>query len=112
MAEEDVGVEGAQALRLAALLLRRFGQGLFIAVPVQVHTVLGQQVFAQQRPVQQSLKGRIGNVQFEGACRGNTQGVAALAEGLPAREVAARLKGIDFTSVSIWTEAFSWQKRT
>ena len=41
------------------------------------------------------VEGRICNVQFEGGCRGNTQGVAALAEGLPAREVAARLKGID-----------------
>ncbi len=39
--------------------------------------------------------GVVHNVAFEGGCRGNTQGVAALAEGMPAEEVVKRLKGID-----------------
>lgn len=38
--------------------------------------------------------GRIRNVEFEGGCSGNTQGVARLAEGLPAEEVLQRLSGI------------------
>lgn len=41
------------------------------------------------------VEGRICNVQFSGGCKGNTQGVAALAEGMPAREVVQRLKGLD-----------------
>ena len=39
--------------------------------------------------------GRVYNVKFIGGCRGNTQGVAALAEGMKAEEVVSRLKGID-----------------
>ena len=39
-------------------------------------------------------KGIIRNVIFEGGCRGNTQGVAQLAIGKNAREVARLLKGI------------------
>ena len=35
------------------------------------------------------------NVQFIGGCRGNTQGVARLAEGMEATEVVKRLKGIE-----------------
>ncbi len=38
--------------------------------------------------------GRVFNVQFEGGCSGNTQGVAALAEGMEATEAIARLSGI------------------
>lgn len=34
------------------------------------------------------------NVKFIGGCRGNTQGVAALAEGMQAQELVARLAGI------------------
>ena len=41
------------------------------------------------------VEGRICNVCFTGGCRGNTQGVAALAEGMTAREVVQRLKGLD-----------------
>lgn len=41
------------------------------------------------------VEGRIYNVQFVNGCRGNTQGVAALAEGQLASEVVRRLKGID-----------------
>ena len=38
--------------------------------------------------------GIIKNVRFEGGCSGNTQGVAALAKGMPVDEVIDRLKGI------------------
>ena len=40
------------------------------------------------------VDGYIHHVQFVGGCSGNTKGVAILAEGVEAREVAARLKGI------------------
>ena len=33
------------------------------------------------------------NVRFEGGCHGNTQGLAALAEGMQAEELVKRLKG-------------------
>lgn len=38
--------------------------------------------------------GVIRNVRFEGGCSGNTQGVAALVEGMTAEEAIRRLKGI------------------
>ena len=38
--------------------------------------------------------GIVKNVQFTGGCSGNTQGVAKLVEGMPAKEVIARLEGI------------------
>ena len=38
--------------------------------------------------------GLVRNVKFLGGCSGNTQGVAALAEGMPVDEVIARLEGI------------------
>lgn len=38
--------------------------------------------------------GKVRNVQFIDGCHGNTQGVAALAEGMAVDEVIARLKGI------------------
>lgn len=41
------------------------------------------------------VDGVIRNVVFVGGCRGNTQGVGALAEGMPAEEVVRRLKGIE-----------------
>lgn len=34
------------------------------------------------------------NVRFEGGCSGNTQGIAALVEGLHAEEAIRRLEGI------------------
>ena len=34
------------------------------------------------------------SVEFVGGCSGNTQGVAKLVEGMPAKEVIARLEGI------------------
>ena len=39
--------------------------------------------------------GIVKNVRFVGGCHGNTQGIAALAEGMPAEQLIARLKGID-----------------
>jgi len=38
--------------------------------------------------------GLVKNVRFISGCSGNTQGVAALAEGMKAEDVVARLKGI------------------
>ena len=38
---------------------------------------------------------KVKNVLFEGGCHGNTQGVAALVEGMDVDEVISRLKGID-----------------
>jgi len=39
--------------------------------------------------------GKVFNVVFTGGCRGNTQGVARLAEGMEAEEVVKRCKGIE-----------------
>ena len=38
--------------------------------------------------------GVVNNVKFSGGCSGNTQGVAALVEGMKADEVVERLSGI------------------
>ncbi len=38
--------------------------------------------------------GIVHNVRFVGGCNGNTQGVSLLAEGMPAREVVKRLRGV------------------
>ena len=38
--------------------------------------------------------GIVRNVQFEGGCNGNTQGVSRLVEGMPVQEVIDRLEGI------------------
>lgn len=40
------------------------------------------------------VDGRVKNVRFTGGCGGNTQGVAALAEGMTPEELIARLEGI------------------
>lgn len=39
--------------------------------------------------------GIIRDVQFEGGCNGNLQGIAALVKGMPAEEAAAKLRGIN-----------------
>ena len=39
--------------------------------------------------------GCIYNIEFTRGCRGNTQGVARLAEGMPAEDVVRRLKGVE-----------------
>lgn len=38
--------------------------------------------------------GRVKNIHFTGGCAGNTQGVAALAEGMTTDEIIGRLSGI------------------
>ncbi len=38
--------------------------------------------------------GAVHNVEFTGGCSGNTQGVAALVEGMDAKEAVHRMKGI------------------
>lgn len=40
------------------------------------------------------VDGCVRNVKFEGGCHGNTQGVAALVEGMNAEEAVRRLSGI------------------
>ncbi len=40
------------------------------------------------------VDGKVTNVKFLGGCNGNTQGVAALVEGLKVEEVIGKLKGI------------------
>ncbi|HIV86089.1 MAG TPA: TIGR03905 family TSCPD domain-containing protein [Candidatus Monoglobus merdigallinarum] len=41
------------------------------------------------------VDGRVRNISFVGGCHGNTQGVAALAEGMEAKKVIELLKDID-----------------
>ncbi len=41
------------------------------------------------------VNGIVCNVKFNGGCKGNTYGVAALAEGMCVEDVATRLTGID-----------------
>lgn len=40
------------------------------------------------------IDGKVRNVRFAGGCGGNTQGVAALAEGMDAKELVSKLEGI------------------
>lgn len=48
------------------------------------------------RAIEVHLDGDIvSNVKFTGGCGGNTQGVAALVQGMKVDDVLARLKGID-----------------
>lgn len=39
-------------------------------------------------------KGKLKNVKFIGGCKGNTQGIEKLVEGMELNEVISRLKGI------------------
>lgn len=38
--------------------------------------------------------GKVKNVQFNGGCNGNTQGIAKLVEGMDAKDVISRLEGV------------------
>jgi len=40
------------------------------------------------------IDGKVRNVKFDGGCNGNTQGVAALVEGMDAEEAIRRMDGI------------------
>ena len=41
------------------------------------------------------IDGKLHNVRFIGGCHGNTQGICKLVEGMDAKEVVSKLKGID-----------------
>ena len=41
------------------------------------------------------VDGKVTNTKFIGGCHGNTQGVAALVEGMDVEEAIRRMKGID-----------------
>lgn len=41
------------------------------------------------------VDGKVRNVHFTGGCNGNTQGVAALVEGMDVNEAISRMKGIN-----------------
>ncbi len=41
------------------------------------------------------VNGILHNVVFSGGCKGNTQGVAALSEGMTLEDAITRMKGID-----------------
>ena len=51
-------------------------------------------VCAQEIQFEMDADQKVHNVQFFGGCSGNTQGVAALVEGMDADEVISRLEGI------------------
>lgn len=40
------------------------------------------------------VDGKVTNVQFDGGCNGNTQGVSRLVEGMPVEEAISRMEGI------------------
>jgi uncharacterized protein (TIGR03905 family) len=40
-------------------------------------------------------EGKLHDVSFEGGCNGNLKAIGIFAEGMDAREVAAKLKGVD-----------------
>ncbi len=40
------------------------------------------------------VDGRVHNVEFDGGCSGNTQGVARLVEGMEVEDAISRMKGI------------------
>lgn len=51
--------------------------------------------------------GIVRNVVFTGGCRGNTTGVASLAEGMPAEEIVKRLRGIECRGSTSCPDQFS-----
>ncbi|MBQ3093628.1 MAG: TIGR03905 family TSCPD domain-containing protein [Clostridia bacterium] len=58
------------------------------------HTYSPKGVCSRQISFDLDDEGCVHNVQFYGGCHGNTQGLAALCEGMLADEVISRLKGI------------------
>ena len=40
------------------------------------------------------VDGKVVNVQFDGGCNGNTQGISRLIEGMPVEEAIRRMEGI------------------
>lgn len=58
-------------------------------------TYIPQGVCSRQIDITVSDEGIVERVQFTGGCSGNTQGVAALAQGRSVEEVVGLLRGID-----------------
>ncbi len=58
------------------------------------HTYQPKGVCSRQISFEIDEDGRVRNVSFFGGCHGNTQGLSRLAEGMDARELITRLRGI------------------
>ena len=58
------------------------------------HIVYKTQGVCSQQIEFDLVDGFVHNVKFVGGCKGNTQGVGLLAEGMKAEEVVKRLKGV------------------
>ncbi len=58
------------------------------------HTYQPKGVCSRQISFEIDQDGRVRNVSFFGGCHGNTQGLSRLAEGMDARELITRLRGI------------------
>ncbi len=58
------------------------------------HTYQPKGVCSRQISFDIDENGIVHNVSFYGGCNGNTQGLSRLAEGMPAEELVARLRGI------------------
>lgn len=58
------------------------------------HTYQPKGVCSRQISFDIDENGIVHNVSFYGGCNGNTQGLSRLAEGMPAKELVARLRGI------------------
>ena len=58
------------------------------------HVVYKTQGVCSQQIEFDLVDGIVRNVKFVGGCKGNTQGVGLLAEGMKAEEVVKRLKGV------------------
>jgi len=62
---------------------------------MNTYTFKPQGVCSMEMQVDLDEQNIIREFRVTGGCHGNTQGVAALAKGMPVAEVVARLKGID-----------------
>ncbi len=58
------------------------------------HTYQPKGVCSRQITFEIDDEGRVRNVSFFGGCHGNTQGLSRLAEGMNAKELVERLRGI------------------
>ena len=58
------------------------------------HTYQPKGVCSRQISFEIDDEGKVRNVSFFGGCNGNTQGLSRLAEGMDAKELVERLRGI------------------